>query len=156
MSTNSTYRSGDITRAIQDLAELNRAALKLEYIGYGETVQIPDTPALIIEPGNKARKWGGTMAMTDNVFTIIMALYHTGLDDTDQIQRDVDTITEDWEEILNTASVPVFGGDQLGGLIISGMVTLIDYGYTIREDRRLRANRMTYTCTSKTRLVNTE
>ena len=150
-----TYKTADITTEIERLARANQLALGLKFIRYGDDELIPDVPALIIEPGRKSRNWFGTTAQTANEFEVVMFVYHTGFEENSEVQKECDRITEGWEDTLNTNAAPAaYGGTKLNGRIIQGIVTTIEYGYSRKGDTKMRANRLVFSCSSRTRLVN--
>ena len=150
-----TYKSSDVAAEIQALAEANMASLGLKYVHYGDEETIPDVPALIIEPGRKTRDWAGTSMQTTNEFEVFMLLYHTTSDENDKTRQELDTITEAWEELLNTTAAPTqYGGTKLNGRLVRGIVTRIEFGYASKRDAKMQANYMTFSGMSKTRLVN--
>lgn len=123
---------------------------------YGDQTIVPETPAICVEPATLEREFAGMQYRTDNQFSIAVLVYHAALDDSQSLQRVCDALTSDVADFINKIGTPeamLLGGDNFGGLIVSAMVTSYQYGYTLRNNKLMRANRLVVAAQSKTGLV---
>lgn len=144
-----------IALGILELIENNKVALRVAQVHYGDQELIPEVPAVCVEPAQTSKVWEGTSFMTLNTFQVAIILYHTGGEEGIRgTQKFADEVSDDIADFINLKSLPaMWGGDLLGGLITSGMVIAHEYGYQVRSDKRMRANRMVWEGQSKTRLI---
>lgn len=141
-----TYQASKVVRALITLFE-SHPELGIEKIYYGDQESIPEAPAVCVEPGRFDRELAGVPFQTKNTFEILILIYSTGLGGNEQIQLQLDELTEAIQEMLH------INAKDLGGLVTFGFSTRIEYGYSIKANRLVRANRITWTANSKTHLV---
>lgn len=150
------YQGRLMAIAIRDLIDNNRASLGVTVVYYGDQDIIGDVPACCVEPAQTNRAWDGAPYMTLNTIQVAIILYHTGGDEGIRgIQERADEVSDNIADLINLKSLPAqWGGDLLGGLITSGQIITHEYGYKVRSDKKMRANRMVWEGTSKTKLVD--
>lgn len=149
-----TYKGRLMAIAIRDLIENNAATLGVLKTHYGDQDIITDVPACCVEPAQSAHAWSGAPYMQDNTIQVAIILYHTGLDGIRDVQEKADEIMDNIVDFINLRSLPaMWGGDLLGGLVTSGQVISREYGYKVKVDKKMRANRVVWEGFSKTKLV---
>jgi hypothetical protein len=157
-----TWRGSEIASAFVDFLKsdaTNIEGLGLQEVYYGDQQQIPVSPAVCVEAGSVERSLEGVPFQTKNTITVAFMVYHAGLGDIQAIQHTADVLTEDLAEELNRFSLPAVGvnasptGTQVDGLVIYGHTTGIEYGYAVRSNVLMRANRITWEGLTKTHLV---
>lgn len=128
--------------------------LEIEDVWYCDQQKIPKTPAVCVEPGILSRQLQGDPMQTLNTFTIVLIVYGAGLQDLQETQREVDDLCDRLAAKVNLESTPGnLGGSQMDGLVIYGMVSEHQYGYAVRSNKLMRANRLVWTGMNKTGLV---
>jgi hypothetical protein len=128
-----------------DKFKSNAGALGLKEVFYGDQELIPATPAITVEGQRKTRELETTSHRTMNNIGVTMMLYHSGMQDTQVTQRDVEVLAEQVEALLHQDVV-------LGGLVIHGHVVEIEPGYADRSRVLLRAARIVWRGRTLTRL----
>ena len=143
-----------MARYILRLIENNKESLGIAGTIYGDQVQIPMSPYYCVEPAQVQRSYAGTSYMTDNQIRVAIILYGTGLESSTEVQEKLDDVSDNLAEFLNQKSLPaMFGGDLLDGKITDGHVETHEYGYTLKADRKMRANRLIWAGFTHTKLT---
>lgn len=149
-----TYSNTEIATAIRDVLLADVDTLGLGGVVYGDQVLIPVSPLVCVEPLVTDRAYTGTNYRTDNTFQTNVIVYFTNLDNVEDRVRDCDLKTEEVADFLNAIARPEhLGGTRLGGLILQGHTTTIQYQYSMREKRLVRANQIVFVSQTRTDLV---
>lgn len=122
----------------------------IQDVWYGDQDRIPRTPALCVEPSDKARDLEGVPNMTRNEFEVFLLIYHNKAQDNQDTRLEVDQIAEQVEDFLHTDLQLVVAGNPL---IIHGYVTRIESGMQYKQGTLYRAARITYYARNKTSLA---
>lgn len=112
---------------------------------YGDQAMVPNTPTLCVDPSVTEHEITATGMQQANQFNINVILYGAGLGDVEDIQYELDQLSDRVKNDLNVLGT-------FDGRIIYGFVTRQEYGYLIKSNRLMRANRLVWTATTKTRL----
>lgn len=145
---------------IYDLLVANAASLglvgpTLTNVWYGDQLNLPETPAVCVEPGTKTRELRGVPDMTENGLDIHLFLYHTAVGGEQQVsRRDCIEFAEAIERFLNVNHLNMTNsiGEQI---IIHGFVRSLDAGYQYKNGTTLyNAVHMIWTGLTKTSLRN--
>lgn len=145
-----TRRASVIAKALVDQYKTDMAGTNtfgLNDVFYGDQVKIPKSPTLCIEPAQTVRIVNSTGCQTENDFALNVILYDSRLGDVEGIQFDLDTLAEDIMDDLNKVGT-------LGDLIVFGHALTIEYGYLIKSNRLMRADRIVFTAKTKTELTD--
>jgi hypothetical protein len=104
---------------------------------YGDQQLIPVTPTICVESGPRQRILNNTGLATEIDFTTFFLVYHGKLQDSQLNKLECDQYAEQVEVILHSDM-------QMGGLVIFGLVTVIDPGIAMRSGTMMRATRITW------------
>jgi hypothetical protein len=149
-----TWKGSQMARHILRLIENNQAELGIQGAIYGDQMIIPTSPYCCVEPANVRRSYAGVPFMTDNNISVAIILYGTGLEGATDVQEKLDDVSDGVAEFLNQKSLPeMLGGTLLDGKITDGFVETHEYGYTMKNDRLMRANRIIWTGFTHTKLT---
>lgn len=146
-----------VAKYLQALVTANKVALGLQDIWYGDMDLIPHTPSLCVETGPTSRQLVGAPARVDNNFTVYLMIYHGKIQDVQLNRSDCDQMAVAVQNLLHTdlrLDNPTYDGSVAtgNGLVVFGMVTGIEPGYTVRSKSLMRTSRVTWEGTSKTNL----
>lgn len=143
-----------LTERLISLLTDNAAELGLEAIYYGDQEYVPKVPAACVEPAQVSRQLQEVTLRTDNTFTISVILYYADIQGTQDAQRGADMFAEKIIDVINTDGITErWGGTQFGGLVLYGYVSDTEYGYIVKQNKLLRANRLLVTGKSLTNLL---
>lgn len=150
-----THRASEVAAHLKELLE-EADDLGLQDVFYGDQQSIPRSPAVVIENASVAREYSGAPYRTINTITVVIILYMAATTGIEEIQAACDELGEDIADVINTDAMPALynpAGTQFGGLVINAGVILVEYGYAVKRNEILRANRLTIECLSKTAQV---
>jgi hypothetical protein len=119
--------------------------LGIAAVYYGDQMRVPQSPTLCIEPATINRLVNNTGCAAENEFALNVILYDARLGDVENIQYTLDQLVETVADEIN----------ELGTLddkVIFIHALAIEYGYLIKSNRLLRANRIIVTAKTKTEL----
>jgi hypothetical protein len=119
--------------------------LGIAAVYYGDQMRVPLSPTLCVEPATINRIVNNTGCATENEFALNVILYDARLGDVEGIQFDLDKLAETVMDEINDLG-------QLDGRVIYIHATAIEYGYLIKSNRLLRADRIIVTAKTKTEL----
>jgi hypothetical protein len=149
-----THDPSAVAQKILDYYEGAKSELGLNVTRYGDQVVHPVVPALYVEPAVQDRELRGVPFQYQNTVVVSILLYHTGGQGVQTIQKELDAITHQCAEFINQKSLSKnYGGEALGGIVTSGAVTRYEYAYRVLTDRLMRCNRLLWTGTSVTTVV---
>jgi hypothetical protein len=153
-----TYRGSVIAHYILDLLRDNMESFEPQAfkVLYGDQVNIPEGRTVCVEPAQTVRTPGGAPMMMDNENRVVVIVYSTHIDGSEAAQKNGDLLVDDIADYLNLQSQPgslYASGNLMDGLITAGWVESIDRGYAKKNDRLMRANRLTWVGSSHTHLV---
>lgn len=140
-----TDRTDVITEAVFDKLVVNKSALGLQDVWYGDQDRMPRTPACAVEPGPKARQHNGTPRRFLVEIDVYVMLYVEKIQDTQENEREMVRLAEETEEVLHSDA-------RLGGLVVHSFVLTSEPGYVTRGGTLLRATRLTFRTTSQKQL----
>lgn len=130
------------------------ASLGLVRVWYGEQELVPDTPSCAVAPNQTLREWQGAPYRTLNEFSINVLAFTAGLQSQEEVQLEADQKAEQIAQSLNLFSLPPnLGGTRVNGMVVSGMVANLEYGFAVRGNKVFRAGRITWHGMSKTGLT---
>lgn len=137
------------------IAKLRAAdSLELARVYYGDQEQIPEVPAVCVEPAVVLRELDGVPLRTRNEFTVSVLIYSASIEGVEEAQERADQVTEQIIDFINSDGIQSqFGGTAFGGLVIYGYVNSSEYGYVVKDSKLMRANRATVYALSKTNLL---
>jgi len=149
-----TWKGSQMARHILRLIEENKVELGIQGTIYGDQMTIPVSPYCCVEPANVRRAYDGVPFMTQNTVSVAVILYGTGIEGATDVQEKLDDVSDGVADFLNQESLPeMYGGNLLGGKITEGFVETHEYGYVMKSDRKMRANRIIWTGTTHTKLT---
>lgn len=131
-----------VARKIYSLLDENRVGLGFQDIWYGDQDKTPRTPCAAVESGPKTRELNGAPRRTMVTMTIYVLVYHEKILDVQQNQLESEKLNEAVEALLHQDAA-------LDGLVIDSMVTNVEPGYVNRGGAKVKASRITFTCTSQ-------
>lgn len=134
-----------VALALKTYIESRQEDLEIVDVFYGDQVMIPNSPTVCVEPSLTEREINTTGCSTLNTLTCSVLVYDARLGDVQAIQEGLDTLTETLADELNQLGT-------LDDLIIYGFASRVEYGYLVKANRLLRADRITWTATTKTEL----
>lgn len=136
-----------VTQAVVDCLIANADTLGVDSnkgIFYGDQNQIPITPALCVEPDNKAQDYKGTgTSRYRQIFTVYVLCYHSKVQSPQSNRKDADTMAEKIQAVLHIDRT-------YGGIVVDMYVSSIASGYAPKEGELMRASRLTLTGQSQT------
>lgn len=133
---------------------VNKAALGLKRVYYGDQQYIPEVPAVCVEPAVVNRQMVGVPLRTDNEFGISVLVYCANVEGSEDAQHAADVVAEAVIDVLNADGLPAHhGGTNFGGLVIYGFVQSSEYGYIVKDNKLMRANRMVVYGMNRTNLL---
>lgn len=143
-----------LTDYLISLLEANKNDLGIAKVYYGDQENIPEVPAVCVEPSTVQRDLVGTAMRTNNQFLISILVYCANVEGVEGAQHDADQFAEAVMHTINadgTAQQPL--GSRFGGNVIYGYVQTSEYGYIVKLNKLMRANRMIVFAQSKTNLL---
>lgn len=143
-----------LTDHLKALIEANAVALGIRRVYYGDQAYIPEVPAVCVEPAVVDRTMVGVPLRTDNEFRVSVLVYCANVEGVEDAQHDADTVAEAIVDLINADGVPAHhGGTNFGGLVIYGFVQSSEYGYVVKDNKLMRANRMIVYGMNRTNLL---
>lgn len=129
--------------------------LGFKAVFYGDQELIPKTPAAAVSPANITRDLRGVPFQIQTDFALFIIVYGGQLGDQQGNTLEIDRLTEATSLVIDRDGLPPqHGGTRFNDMIIHGNVLTIDYGYAIRSNKLVRANRITWTGLTKTGLTD--
>jgi hypothetical protein len=129
----------------QEKLQNNAEALGLVDVFYGDQSRIAKSPTLCIEPDLKNNPLRAAARVTWPEFTVYFIIYHAEIRNVEANRRDADVTAEKVEDFLNA-------DPQSNGLLVHGYVSQSQSGYSPKANGLMRANRLTFTGTSRHQL----
>ena len=120
-------------------------AVDVTNVFYGDQDKIQFVPAICVEPDNKHREFNGVRRRTENDIRTGILIYHGRVADPQSNRKDCDIMAEAVETLIHN-------DPQLGGNVISVLVTDIDSGYQTKGNSVLRSARLTVMSKTQTLL----
>lgn len=148
MTSPITDRSTVLAKAIQALLTANKTQLGLKEVLYGNQMEIPRTPAVVVMVANKVRELVGVASpggKTHNRMAVTIDLINTKVGNEADERLAIDQLAEDVEKLLHQDV-------KVGGLIIHGFVNNWSPGEVVLRNGQFRTVRMTYVGMSETYL----
>jgi hypothetical protein len=143
-----------LTDYLVELLNAHKNDLGIKRVYYGDQEHIPELPAVCVEPSTVQRELVGTAMRTNNLFLISILVYCANVEGVEDAQHDADQFAEAVMRAINndgTAQQPL--GTRFGGHVIYGYVQTSEYGYIVKLNKLMRANRMLVFAHSKTNLL---
>jgi hypothetical protein len=109
---------------------------------YGDQVMIPVTPTVCVDPVTRQRDLSETGYQTTVDLSLFVIIYHGKVQDIQDNLKECLQFSEAVEALLHSDK-------QLGGLVVSGYVAVVDMGITVRGRSLMRASRLTWRGLSK-------
>ena len=131
---------------------------KIEDVWYGDQNLLPHTPAICVETGNLARQFAGVPYRVENNFEVYIMVYHGEITDK-QINRDIcEKLAVQIQDLMHSdirCDNPLYDPavSTAAGLVIYGMVSAIEPGYTVRQRSLMYTTRITWFGMSKTSIT---
>lgn len=149
-----TYRGSVVARSIRNFIDANKESFGVKAVYYGDQDTFPTNPSVCVEPSTTVREIEGSAFTTRNTFLVNILVYHTSLSGNTIIQEECDNISELIQDAVNKESItPIHGGGtQFGGIIVSGHVARLEYGYRLLADKLMRCNRLIWQGMTKTHM----
>ena len=129
---------------IQELLA-NDGSLGLQDVWYGDQELIPRVPAISIEPNGVDSLLAGVPFMVENTLTFILMLYYGGV-------QDVQISKRDCIEYAQTVMDAMHADKTMGGNVIHGFCTSVEYGVATKGNALIFASRITWQGLTKTQL----
>lgn len=149
-----TWKGSQMARHILRILDQNKETLGIKGCIYGDQMQIPTSPYCCVEPANVTRSYAGTSYMMDNRINVAIILYGTGLESSTDVQEKLDDLSDSVADFINQRCLPpLLGGTLLDGKITEGFCEVHEYGYQMKADRKMRANRIIWSGMTHTKLV---
>lgn len=157
LTVSTTKKASEVAIHIQDLIDGVRTDYGIEGVYYGDIAQIVDSVCVCVEPANKIIERINTGLQSNVEMRIAIIVYVSSDDGAENVQSRADSLCEDLESYINMKAAPQTNfnleGNKLGGLIIDGMITEVNYDYRLPGGQITRANRMIFTCLSRVGVV---
>lgn len=149
-----TAKPSILTDHLKVLIEANAVALGIRKVYYGDQAYIPEVPAVCVEPAAITRTMVGVPLRTDNEFNCSILVYCANIEGVEDAQHAADDVAENLVDVINGDGVPAqHGGTNFGGLVIYGFVQSSEYGYIVKDNKLMRANRMMVYAMNRTNLL---
>lgn len=151
-----TAKGSVFTEYLIDLLNrpVNLAAAGLRRVYYGDQEYIPEVPAVCVEPAVVRRDIDGVPLRTLNEITTTILIYCANVEGVEEAQRDADRVAEKVIDIINQDGLPShMGGTNFGDLAVYGYVQTSEYGYSVKDNKLMRANRATVYAMNKTNML---
>lgn len=132
-----------IDQAIVDKLNLNKVALGIADVWYGDQALIPRTPTVTVEGGPISKNLTNMGFSTTNDIFVYLMVYLGKVQDVQLNKKQADQLTEAIIDLMHVDK-------QLGGLVVVGHCAAVDPGFTQRRDALLKVNRITWAAKSKT------
>jgi hypothetical protein len=136
-----TYSLATLGDYVYNVLVSNKTALGLEAIHYGDQERIPVTPTACVETDTKDKRLKGAQRRFEVDLSLYVILYHNQVQSPQENRRDVDTLAEAVETVLDNLIT-------CGGLVIHSAVTRVESGY-VRKDTLLRSTRLRFEALSQ-------
>jgi hypothetical protein len=130
---------------LQNLIESNKASLGVQDVYYGDQANIPRTPTVCMEPGEKTRSPNGVPRRTLVTITNYLIVYHSEVASMQTVRLEDDQLAEAIETLVHTDAT-------MGGLVIDSLVASVESGYLQRARAMFRASRLTVSATVQEQL----
>lgn len=149
-----TAKPSVLTDYLLTLTRARQEELGLRRVYYGDQTYLPEVPALCIEPAVLVREMAGVPLRTLNQFNVSLLLYAANIEGVEDAQHSADTFAEAIVDVINQDGLPTHqGGTNFNGLVIYGYVQSSEYGYVVKDNKLMRANRMIVFAQNKTNLL---
>lgn len=114
-------------------------------IYYGDQDKLPRTPSVCVEPLDTGRTLQGVSYRADNEFTWSIFVYHDKFQDNQLTRKECQQVAEVIVTLLHQ-------DPQMGGNAIHSFAPSNESGYVFRAKTQYRANKISYSASTKTRL----
>jgi hypothetical protein len=108
----------------------------------GDMNKLPRTPAVTLEPGEKRREYNGLPRKTLVILEAFVCVYYGAVQDVELNLQGSISLAEQIEAVLHQDA-------QLGGNVISSMVTMSEPGVVMKSGALTRATRLTFQAQSQ-------
>jgi len=139
-----TWREVEIVDAMVALLDQQKEVLKIKRVYWGDQNKIPDYPSVCVAPFPKDRALTGEGATHRFAIQhrIGIYVYHGEVGSAEINQREAALLAEDIEATLHLNT-------DLAGLVIFGFVSLMQPGFTIRENTVVKVTRLQWEARSR-------
>jgi hypothetical protein len=144
-----TDQSTVLAQALKDKIELNKVALGLDIVLYGEQNNVPGGKAAVVYCGTKRRPLAGVAGpggRTDNFMEVIIDVHYSVYNPEEEGRLAADKLAEAVETLLHQDTT-------VGGIIIHGWVNEWTPGVVFKENSMYRTVRLLYVGRSKTNIT---
>lgn len=128
--------------ALKAKLEAKKSELALGSVWYGDQLRVPDRFTVCVEPGTDEAELQGGFRRVTRVVTVYVLVYDTAIQSTESNRREADAKSEEIEAELNS-------DPTLGGIFTHCFVKSNESGYSIKDGRQVRSNRITFEGTKK-------
>lgn len=135
----------EIAEALYNKLDVNKEALGIEAVYYGDQNRLPVTPAVCIEPDSKTNTLTSAFRKVSLDFKIYILLYHSQVSSPQDNRRSADALAEAVETLIHADK-------DLGGLVIHCMIDEVASGYVTKSNSLVRASRLTFSALSQNQL----
>lgn len=132
---------------------INKAALGLEDVWFGDQQMVPRTPTLCVEPGLKRRTLFAAQNRTENEIDTYFLIYHSPISEMQDARRETMRVAEAVEHFLHLNHLRLFAANGTTQLTVHGYCTDMDPGYSRKQNTTYNAVQMTWRNLTKTWLM---
>jgi hypothetical protein len=120
-------------------------------VWYGDQNLIPQTPALVVEPGTKRRELSAAQDHTSNQIDTYFLIYHSPVSEMQNARRETIAVAEALERYLHRNHLRLFDAAvPANQLTIHGHNVELDPGYQFKGNTLYNAVQMTWRSITKT------
>ncbi|MCA1806909.1 MAG: hypothetical protein LC687_03465 [Actinobacteria bacterium] len=135
----------EVSQALYQHLLTGRSTLGLQDVWYDTKGVLPRTPAILIEPDNKARELMATGHQTSNTFQVGVVVVHSRMAASGITNKEVLELAENVETYIHT-------NRSLDGLLIHSYIVSIEQGSVTQQSTVFRATRLLWQGISRTRI----
>jgi hypothetical protein len=149
-----TVKPSVLAQYFIDFFDTRRNTYGLKDVFYGDQEYIPESPTVCVEPVVLTRELVGVPHRMDNDFGVGVLCYAADPMGNQAAQRDADSLAESIAHDIDIDGLPdSSGGTRFGGLVVHGFVSEYRYGYVVKRNKLMRANRLIVSAMNKTNRI---
>ena len=135
----------DMAKFLELTLNLNKVALGLSEVFFGDQQNIPSTPVACIDPGGKQRQHDGAPRRVLTTLTNYILIYHYEVKSLQEVLEDADRLAETIESLIHFDA-------YMADSVVHSLVTSVESGYLERRNSLYRASRLTIEATVQVQL----